>query len=548
MQNLGKTSLYISRDVQRWKEKVTFDYKNIAICNSFTVKNAYLLPLKELPASPEAAVNGIYAGGVQAEDGSFVAGHRRYEKENQNLCCDKTYELNEEQKRKAVLIEKNIVYCGMLVNSFGHIITEAFSRLWYILEHGEEEYLLAFVISNGVPQYFWDFMELLGIDRKRILIVNEVMKCRTIIVPEQAYIMFTGYNPKICGVYKRIITVAEKLQNIVADSQKDSLKIYLSRMQFNKHDCINEEYFTQFYERRGFKVVSPETLSVSEQVLLIAAATEIVCTAGTLSHLSLFAQEGTKLTILLRCNEVGAIVPQFVINQMKRLEVTIMDCSYNYLPTTHADGIFLMGPTKDFVNYLDREKIDYKINEVQMDFEKTAWNYILAWINKYGRNGYPYKRINGQDVFDVVNRMSDVILEKSLTREQMVTPKKSRISETEVKEIKTSLEQLIPVAGKYSILNHSYDCLRNTISVLYDICSINNSEELKESMDRICLTYDVHISKIGWKNYNGEYETVGKIHSENKIEAVRARFTEQDAKISYGVYVEKEGWKIENEK
>ncbi|MBD5509687.1 MAG: DUF563 domain-containing protein [Lachnospiraceae bacterium] len=541
--DLIKSSLYISKDIKTWRDQAALNYENISVCNLTVVKNGYILPLKRLSAMSNES-DRTYAGGVQSEEGQFVAGHKRAKDEKLNLSCCKTYTLDEKQRNEAALLERTVIYGGMVMDIFGHVMAEAFCRLWYVLEHDEEKNLIAFVAISKVPKYFYDFMELLGIDRKRIVIVNEVIKCKLIIVPEQAHIMHVGYNPKICDVYKTMMETAQREKGLAADSHGGSYKIYLSRLQFKKHDCINESYFAQFYERRGYKVVSLETLPIVEQVSMIASASDIVCTSGTLSHWLLFAQERTKITILLRCNAVRALIPQLVINQMKRSRVIMIDCSYNYLPTTHASGTFLMGPTKDFVKYLDQEGITYKQEEIQMDFEKTAWDYIYTWINNYGRNCYPYKRINKQDIFDVVNRMSEVILDKSLTRKEMATPTKASISKGELEELQKSYEKIKGIANQYYIYRNAYQILKNSIQQMqtYVLCG-GERERLEELIQRRVLIYDVHFSKTGWINDNEECAVSGIPYSDRGIEAIRAKLYPENVNIEYGVYVDKIGWK-----
>lgn len=545
------TRLYITKNEKNWQNKVSHDYENICTCNYSKVKNGYILPVKTLPVAANLATSGIYSGGVQSEEGEFVAGHRRAFNDNFSLSCSSTYMLDSKQHNDAIFIDETIIYGGMLIDIFGHILTEAFSRLWYVLEHEDKKNRVAFCNRNGgdVPNYFYDFMELLGIDRERILIINEIVRFNTIIVPDQACINYIGFNSKICNVYEKMMKTSIKKLSKSDITQNSQRKIYLSRTQFIKdgyNDCINESYFEKFFERRGYEVISPESLSICEQVAIISSASEVICTGGTLSHLLLFAKENTKLLILLRCNEAEALVPQFVINQMKKLDTCIVDCSYNYLPTTHAGGVFLMGPTKDFINYLQKEGISYLPEEVNMDYEQTAWPYISSWAYNYSRNWYPYKRINKQDIFDVVNRMSEVILNKTLTRKQMATPIKSNISQKEFKELQDSYNMIKPLAGKYCIYEHGYQVLKEAVIELESKCLASEvaSLELQEIEERPFVIFDVHFSKTGWINGNGEFKTVGVMESNRGIEAVRIELYPQNlGVVEYGVYIDKVGWK-----
>ena len=47
----------------------------------------------------------------------------------------------------------------------------------------------------------------------------------------------------------------------------------------------------------GFVIVSPEQLSLPEQIATIRLASEVACLSGTLPHTMMFARDGAKLTV-----------------------------------------------------------------------------------------------------------------------------------------------------------------------------------------------------------------------------------------------------------
>ena len=85
-------------------------------------KNATILPLRRDPSF------GLLfgKGGVVDENGSYVA-LSAIEKRVQGAYPFENPEVKDEK----------VVYCGYLVNHWGHFLIEAVTRLWYFLENDE---------------------------------------------------------------------------------------------------------------------------------------------------------------------------------------------------------------------------------------------------------------------------------------------------------------------------------------------------------------------------------------------------------------------------
>lgn len=278
--------------------------------------------------------------------------------------------------------------------------------------------------NNPIPEYFYNLLSFLDISKEQIVFLDEIKQYKNVIVPEQAMVLFSGFHPVVNNIYDSIVNYVEKNTEIVHQ------KIYLSRTKYEPKDCINEEYFERIYEEKGFVIIHPEQESLEKQIALVRGATHIVCTAGTLSYMVLFARKGIKVTILLRENEVGAVSPQLLINQMKEVECEIIDVSLNFLPTTHARGTFLLGPSQGWEKYAKEVFGEVKENEIDIELKKNCYEYVKLWISRYSSNNYAYKRINKMDIFDVVNRMNYVFNHKELSRTAMATPK---INESQIK-------------------------------------------------------------------------------------------------------------------
>lgn len=164
---------------------------------------------------------------------------------------------------------------------FGHVLTETLCRCWFLLQENISKKILFTTITSKVPSAFYEFLRLLGIRKEQIIVVSKVTQVKSILIPDQSLMLFSWYMDRWIDVYccMRENVLKELKQAIFPN------KLYLTRSQLPKKDCIGEEYFEDFYQKRGYEIVAPETLSLIEQIALIYNAKEIICTVGILSHI-----------------------------------------------------------------------------------------------------------------------------------------------------------------------------------------------------------------------------------------------------------------------
>jgi len=262
-------------------------------------------------------------------------------------------------------------------------------------------------------------MSYLGINKEYILIINEITHIENIYIPDQSLVLFGGYADKNKNIYYHM-----KL-NIGCNMNLDqSAKIYLTRTNLSKKDCFNEEYFETFYKNRGYKIISPEKLSVTDQIKIISSASKIVCTAGTLSHLAvLFGHPDMELTMLLRENSTSSLLPQIILNQSMGIKYNVVDVSCSILPGSHINTLFLLGPSFQWKKYLHENNIAFLKSEIEMEW-KYAIEYLHQCAKIYTSNSNFYKINENFDFFDVLQRLSLVFLDKEISRADFNTPSK----------------------------------------------------------------------------------------------------------------------------
>lgn len=333
-------------------------------------RNAVILPLRP----DEQLLFG--RGGVVDEEGSYVAlsaieGRVQY-----------AYPFENPEFR-----DETVVYCGYLVNHWGHFLVEAVTRLWYFLEQdpGVDKYVF-FLDENEhreIKANYREFLELLGIWEK-LELINKPTAYREVIVPELGLYCRRGYTPKLLKVYD---TVA---RNVQAEPGWDCpQKIYFSRSKLQKGLLFETGYDTldDFYGRNGYTILYPEQVPLRRMIHYIRNARVVASLSGSLPHNMLFANPGQKLEIVERLTM--NVDYQVGVNRMLELDATYIDAHIPIYMVGFA-GPIIMG----YTDCLQRFALDngYEAPDKKYLTEKhnkrCFVKYMKAYEDLYGCNWF----------------------------------------------------------------------------------------------------------------------------------------------------------------
>lgn len=202
--------------------------------------------------------------------------------------------------------EKPYLYGGIMINHFGHLLSESLSRLWAILDpetglslDNIEKIVFSYVredeCERGVPAFFTDYFSFLGIPMDRIQLVQKTTRIETLIVPEQSHGI--ALEPKSVFVH-----LQKRVQKSVPDGVDLPDAIYLSRRRYKRAGCfLAEALVINTLETAGVHILEPETISPKEQIQYFRAAKHIIAAEGSsLYNLMLTACAGKKITVLKR--------------------------------------------------------------------------------------------------------------------------------------------------------------------------------------------------------------------------------------------------------
>lgn len=392
------------------------------------VENAIVLPC--IKDDENSGPGQIYKGGICDSMGKFLVGHVV---NFNNQCyrnwwtCLEGYKIDKSPK----VVNETVIFGGFIHGAFGHFITESISRLWFIIKNTNLKHKIIFLnLSKSDVIKYEDVLNLIGLRREQYEFVTEITQFDKVIVPDQSLYIGTGYKRECQCIYDAMISRVKPM---------NFSKIYLSNSKYPINSSKREVYFENFYRKRGFEIIYPETLPFAQQVAIINGADEIVCTNGTIQHLTFFCKNHTKLTILARDNskiKLGNLESSSI--EMRKLESYLVNIAYNFLPVKLSGGNkYFWGPTEQWIEYLNSQNITYDFSEVSFDIhvKPFIYDYLIEWTLHYSSNPNKYNRIKNFTLLDVLDRINKTFLNTTLDKELFSEP-------DNIVEMRNKLEQL----------------------------------------------------------------------------------------------------------
>lgn len=383
-----KRKYYLPRDVALAHENARETIKSFTYDSDVdTYANAILLPLRQILSYSSP----VYEGGVCDSKYNLLAGYvtRTDDHNPVNLEIIRTYKPRETDKSN-----ETVIFGGCLYSHFGDFLTESLVRLWYLVNHSEENHKVAFLPRpkcETLLPYQQKILELIGIGQERILIIEKPTQFKNVIVPKQAWYIASSYNTQLFNL------VFDKIREAV--HAKPFKKIYLSRSKLTKgQKILNESYFENFFAGQGYTVVYPEQLPVEEQIAYMAGAEELACTFGTLSHHAIFSKPGIKVISLYRASSSLGFISrrQMVFEAARNIDFVYIDVSLSFMPHMHTTPTLLIGPTGQWNSFLNNE-LGITITKDIFEYLNTinVGDYLRTYLKTTVHNQRAYELLFG---------------------------------------------------------------------------------------------------------------------------------------------------------
>ena len=375
------------------------EYKEISQKDYFLDKELNVVEIEDGIILPVLKTNKYNtskgAGGVIDKEFNYIESSAQLAYNMKNRVYGK-YNIDNE---KIEYNNETVIYGNFFYKHWGHFIIDIVSRLWYLLENDSENKVkVVFTTmindeSTKIDGNYREFFNLFGISDDRIILINKPTKFKKIIIPE-------------CSIYpgkyytREYINIFEKVSNSVKRNCNIPEKIYLSRSRFKKakEKEIGEKEIEKFFNNNGYYSISPEQLSLTEQIQFFRDSKEIVCISGTLPHNIMFADKGKNIIIINKTYKLNK--HQEIINQAKNANVTYLDLHISLFPVAYGKGPFIMTINKNLQRFAQDRTYDLKIKITQRfkNIYKKIW-YLVQYLKIYKFKIYDDGKTNWKELF-----------------------------------------------------------------------------------------------------------------------------------------------------
>ncbi len=182
------------------------------------------------------------------------------------------------------------LFAGHLTGHFGHFLFSVLARLWALPQPPPD---LKLVLLNGALAPTMSYFEFartlfaaLGISQDSFATFDRPVRLRRLMVPAPAIEENRGGHVQFAEFCHRI---GASLLGEGGREESDSL-VYLTkrRLPSGVYRIVNEDAFCAELERLGVEVVSPEALSLRDQIALWAGRRVVAGMSGSMLHTSVF--------------------------------------------------------------------------------------------------------------------------------------------------------------------------------------------------------------------------------------------------------------------
>jgi hypothetical protein len=258
---------------------------------------------------PDAAVTRFaflgederHRGAAYDSAGALIAASQRWPGDPRQGCDPATLAEAMADGRRVERTLPTAIYLGHAFPHFGHFLVETVPNLCWAREIAPDIPLLFHPFERRGENVFSErpygieCLTLLGIPGRRVLMATSDYAVADLLLPPRAYDVRHGVRYDFGDVYRALRAAA--LQG--RDASHGGL-VYLSRRRFKRRQqrIENEAAVERHMRRRGFTILYPERMSLTEQIRAVAGAAIVAGVDGSALHLGAFMRPGSRMLVL----------------------------------------------------------------------------------------------------------------------------------------------------------------------------------------------------------------------------------------------------------
>lgn len=268
-----------------------------------------------------------------------------------------------------------VIYIGLFYPVWGHVITDNIRLIWFLTSEVFKNYFkncpIVYNPWGGVfslehQRNFMRLLEVLGVDVGRLQPIYNPTQFENIILPDSSYA-----SGNFTEEYRETI---ERVRNFAAKNQTptSSKKVYY----FYGRAQTGEERLAEYFKSKGYAIVSPEKLTLDEQLNLMINAESFASTLGSCSHNALFLRDGTEVINIPRAANRFTGYQQ-MIEQLHPLNNNYVDSSLSIFETFNGPYCFIIS-----------EQLRRFFGEEFNGYDEEDFKTFLAYIRSSFSRGF----------------------------------------------------------------------------------------------------------------------------------------------------------------
>lgn len=280
-------------------------------------------------------------------------------------------------------LDSEVIYFGVFFNHWGHFLVDLIGRMWYCSKYPEKikNKKIAYLGEEDPRGNFLEFFELLGLKKSQLIHITKPTRCRKVIVPEFSCRPCIWYTSEFESVFDTVVQNSYKM--IQDTSGIKNNKVYFTRLNLAKAKTseFGEKLIARWMDKNGFEILTPESLTLSQQIQVWNGAQEIACLNGSIPINVIFSKNtGLKLVVLNKTSLIHKNLDLFLL--IRPVSITFLNVyfePFKKYPRSIGEGPFLLGISEDIYRYSERNNLSVPFSkmEVWIDF---ILNYLrLIW-------------------------------------------------------------------------------------------------------------------------------------------------------------------------
>ena len=294
------------------------------------IENGTILPYRNVNDS--GIVNWVGFGGIIDSEGAFI-------KESFiHLGTGGAY--TPPPPDKIQKSSETVIYLGISYPLWGHCITDNIRRIWFLKSEYFKEFkdcplvYISWSDKNIDKQKnFKRLLEILEVDVDRLQEIKQPTQFDKIILPDESF--FRDTDRKFTNEYREAVDCVRNfaLKNRTPVNSKKIYYLYGSY----RLNHFGENRLAEYFHSKGYEIISPEKLTLDEQLNLLINCESFASTVGSCSHNSIFLRNGTKTIFIPRYFEFKIYQP--TLDQVHPYDATYIDSSMS-ICCNHVHGPF----------------------------------------------------------------------------------------------------------------------------------------------------------------------------------------------------------------